>query len=156
MEIEYKRPKLRDKVYGEMFWEDWDEDEAYWYAPMKDETGNTFSLLIRADSPLDFMAPRNTHSTYQNLLENINSIRAETVDKIMENSRRLFIKKRQRNSAGEVIKKNLKLFSIKIYPDLSSEVEFVGNIAEDKDPDETFYALIDPEGNLIEAGIKEF
>lgn len=138
-----------------MFWEEWDEEESYWYAPMNGETGDTFSLLIRANSPMDFLAARSTHSTYQKLLENINSIRDEMVNEIMENSRRLFKKKRQRNSAGEAIKKDLKLFSIKIYSDLSSEVEFTGNVAEDEDPDETFYALIDNEGNLIEAGIEE-
>jgi hypothetical protein len=150
------RTKLKDKIYGEMFWEEWDEDESYWYAPMTDETGNTFSLFIRADSQIDFMVARNTHSIYRKLLENINSIRDETVDEIMENSRRLLKKKRHRNAAGEVIKKNLKLFSIKIYSDLSSEVEFIGNVPEDEDPDETFYALLDPEGNLTEAGIEEF
>ena len=151
----FERTKLKDRFYGEMFWEEWDEDEAYWFAPMKDVSGEQFSLLIRADSPTDFMTVGGTHSTYKRLLENINSIRAEMVDEIMENSRRLFKKKRQRNSAGEVFKKNLRLFSIKIYSDLSSEVSFIGEVGEDEDPDETFYALLDTEGNLIEAGIEE-
>lgn len=155
MEIEYKRPKLKDKVYGEMFWEDWDEDEAYWYAPMQDATGNTYSLLIRADSPLDFFAVGGTHSAYRKIIENLDSIRDRMVDEIMENSQRLFKKKRQRISAGKAFKSTLRLFGIKIYSDLSTEVEFVGNYAEDEDPDETFYALIDPEGNLTEAGIEE-
>ncbi len=149
------RPKLKDKVYGEMFWEEWDEDESYWYAPMEDEADGRFELLIRADSPTDFLAVGFTHSTYRRLIENITAIRDETVAEIMENSRELFKKKRQRNSAVEVIKKNLKLFSIKIYSDLSAEVEFVGNVEEDEDPDEVFYALIDTEGNLTEAGISE-
>ena len=149
------RPTLKDKVYGEMFWEEWDEDEAYWYAPIKDATGNQFSLLIRADSPSDFMTVGGTYSTYKRLLENVSSIRDEMVDDIMENSHQLFKKQRQRQSAGEVIKKNLKLFSIKIYSDLSAEFGFIGNVAEDEDPDETFYALVDTEGNVTEAGIEE-
>ena len=150
----FERTKLRDRLYGEMFWEEWDEYESYWYAPMKDASGIQFSLLIRADSPTDFMTVGGTHSTYKRLLENINSIRGEMMNEIMENSR-LFKKKRQRNSAGEVFKKNLKLFSIKIYSDLSSEISFIGEVAEDEDPDETFYALLDTEGNLTEAGIEE-
>lgn len=150
-----RRPKLKDKIYGEMFWEEWDEDEAYWYAPMKIGSERTFSLLIRADSQMDFLTVRSTHSTYQKLLENLDSIRDEMVKDIMENSLRLFKKKRQRISAGEAIKKDLRLFSIKIFSDLSAEVGFVGNFAEDEDPDETFYALVDAEGNLTEAGIEE-
>lgn len=138
-----------------MFWEEWDEDESYWYAPMENEPGNSFSLLIRADSPTDFLAVGFTHSAYRRIIENIPNILDETVAKIMENSRVLFKKKRQMNSAGEVIKKNLRLFSIKIYSDLSAEVEFVGRVAEDEDPEEVFYALLDTEGNLTEAGISE-
>jgi len=149
------RPKLKDKVYGEMFWEEWDEDESYWYAPIENEANDRFALLIRADSPTDFLAVGFTHSTYRRIIANIPNILDETVAEIMENSRELFKKKRQRNSAGEVIKKNLQIFSIKIYSDLSAEVEFVGRVAEDEDPDEVFYALLDTEGNLTEAGISE-
>ena len=150
-----QRPRLKDSLYGEMFWEDWDEDEAYWYAPMKNESGDLFSLLIRADSQADFLAVAGTRQTYQKLLQNLGSIRDEMMGEIMENSRRLFKKKRQRDSAGETIKKNLRLFSIKIFSDLSSEVSFVGIVAEDKEPDETFYALLDENCELIEAGIEE-
>ncbi len=150
-----QRPKLKDKIYGEMFWEEWDDDEAYWFAPMKNGSGRDFSLLIRADSPTDFMTVGMTYSTYRKILENLDSIRAETVAEILGNSRKLFIKKRQKDSAGKELQKNLQLFSIKIYSDLSSEVEFIGEIAEDEDPDETFYALLDPDGNLTEAGIEE-
>ena len=74
------RPKLKDKVYGEMFWEEWDEDESYWFAPVKDEKGGEFSLLIRAASPADFMAVGFTHSTYRRIIENIPKILDETGD----------------------------------------------------------------------------
>ncbi|MEO8071701.1 MAG: hypothetical protein ABI686_00490 [Acidobacteriota bacterium] len=138
-----------------MFWEEWDADEAYWYAPMKIGSGRDFSLLIRADSLTDFMTVGGTHSTYQRLLENLNSLRDEMVGEIMENSRGFFKKKRQQISAGGILKKSLQLFSIKIYADLSSEISFIGETAEDEDPDETFYALIDPDGTLTEAGNEE-
>ena len=151
-----QRPKLKDSLYGEMVWEDWDEDEAYWYAPMKNENGDEFSLFIRAYSPADFMTVGGTHSTYRRLLENINVIRSEMVDEVMENSRKLFIKKRQRRSAGEVVKKNLKLYAIKIYADLSSEVEFTDEIGEDEDLDEILYALVDNHGKFTEAGVSKF
>lgn len=150
----FTRPKLTDKIYGQMFWEDWDEDEAYWYAPVEIE-GERVSLLIEADSPMDFFAAARTHSTYQRILQTKNSIRAEMVAEVLENSRELFKKKRQKISAGETISKNLKLFSIKIFQDLSAEINFVGNYPEDEDPDETFYALIDDKGKLIDAGISE-
>ena len=78
------------------------------------------------------------------------------VDELMENSRRLFIKKRQRRSAGEVVKKNLKLYSIKIYSDLSSEVEFTGEVGESEDLGETFCALVDKQGKFTEAGVSKF
>lgn len=146
---------MKDKIYGEMFWEEWGEDECYWYAPIKSDSGADFQLLIRADSPMDFMMVGGTHSTYKMLLENINSIRDEMIDEIMENSRGLFKKKRQKQAAGEALKKSLRLFSIKIYPDLSSSVEFIGRVPEDEDPDEVFYALLEPDGSLIEAGISE-
>ena len=148
------RPTLKDKIYGQMFWEEWDEDESYWYAPMEGEAGEQFSLLIRAASPVDFLTVGGTHSTYQRLLENIKTIREETVREVLENSRQLFKKKRQRDSFGDVLKKNLKLFSIKIYQDLSAEVEFADR-KEDEDVEEVFYALIDNQGNFAEAGISE-
>ncbi len=150
-----QRPKLKDSLYGEMFWDDWDEEQSYWYAPIAMDSGEKFDLLICADSQADFLAVAGTRQTYQKLLQNLGSIRDEMMDEIMENSRQLFKKKRQRDSAGEVIKKNLRLFSIKIFSDLSSEVSFVGKVAEDEDPDETFYALLDENCEMLEAGIEE-
>jgi hypothetical protein len=155
MEIEYKQPKLKDKLYGEIFWDDWDEEESFWYAPMKTDSGERFDLLIRADSPTDFMTVGRTHSTYRKTLENLASIRDEMRADILENSRRVFKKKRERDSFGEALKKNLRLFSVKIYSDLSAEVAFAPVVGEDEDPDETFYALLDKEGEMIEAGIEE-
>ena len=147
------RTTLKDKIYGQMFWEEWDEGEAYWYAPMEGDGGERFELLIRADSALDFLTVAATHSTYKRLLENIKSIRDETVREVLKNSRSLFKKKRQRDSAAETINKNLRLFSIKIHQDLSAEINFAGR--DEEDAEEVFYALIDADGNLTEAGLSE-
>lgn len=156
MEIEYKQPKLKDKIYGEMFWEDWDEDEAFWYAPMTDaKTGERYDLLIGAVSPVDFLAVSATHSTFGKLSERLDAIRDEMMAEILEKSRRLFKKQRQRASFGEAVKKSLRLYSIKIFQDLSATVEFVPVVPEDEDPPEKFYALLDADGDLIEAGIEE-
>lgn len=151
----FERTKLKDALYGEMFWEEWDESEAYWSVQVKTDSGDDFSLLISADSPSDFMAVRMTHSTYKRILENVNSIRDEMIAEIMENSRRLLKKKRQRDSFAELIKKKLGLFSIKIYSNLSATVEFAEKVAEDEDHSEVFYALLDADGKLSEAGIEE-
>jgi hypothetical protein len=94
-----------------------------------------------------------THSTYKRLLENIKSIRDETVREVLKNSRSLFKKKRQRDSAAETINKNLRLFSIKIHQDLSAEINFAGQ--DEEEAEEVFYALIDADGNLREAGLPE-
>jgi len=147
------RTTLKDKIYGQMFWEEWDEGEAYWYAPMEGDGGERFELLIRADSALDFLMVAATHSTYKRLLENIKSIRDETVREVLKNSRSLFKKKRKRDSAAETINKNLRLFAIKIYQDLSAEINFAGR--DEEDAEEVFYALIDADGNLTEAGLSE-
>ncbi len=55
------RTTLKDKIYGQMFWEEWDEGEAYWYAPMEGDGGERSELLIRADSALDFLMVAATH-----------------------------------------------------------------------------------------------
>lgn len=155
MDFQFQQPKLKDKVYGEMFWDDLDEDEAFWYAPMKTGAGEQFDLLIRAYSQADFLAVAGTHSTYRKLLENLDAVRDSMIAEILEKSRKLFKKKRQRASFGKMIKSDLRLFSIKIYEDLSAEVRFVEKVGEDEDPDETFYALLDKNGEVIEAGIEE-
>lgn len=146
------RTKLTDKIYGQMLWEEWDDDEAYWFAPLNID-GKKVEFLIEADSPLDFFAVGRTHSVYQRIVQMQDVIRAEMVRLILEKSRELFKKKRQRNAARDVISKNLKLSSIKIYQELSAEIRFVGNVAED--PEEIFHALIDAEGKLVDAGILE-
>lgn len=146
-------PKLSDKIYGRMSWDELSEREGYWFAPME-LAGKKFDLLVYADSPLDFLAVRMTHPTYQKLLNDLNSIREKMIARILENSRELFKKKRHRYVAGETLKRSLDLYCIKIFQDLSAEVEFAG--PEEEEMDEIFYAVINVEGNVIDAGISEF
>ncbi|MBA3600430.1 MAG: hypothetical protein H0W45_04205 [Acidobacteria bacterium] len=100
------------------------------------------------------MAVTGTHTTYKNLIENLVSIRSLMVQDILDNSRRLFKKERQRKFVGEKITQTLRLFRIKIFQDLSAEMQFAENDLETSE--EVFYALIDNEGNLTEAGMREF
>lgn len=155
MEFGYKQPKLKDKIYGQMYWDDIGDD-AFWFAKIIDESESDFDVLIYAESPVDFLAVSRTHSTYKRLIENITGILDKTVDNILENSRELFKKQRQRKGAGNNIKKNLRLYCIKVYPDLSATVEFTEKVSEDEDPEEIFFADFDEEGKFIEAGVSEF
>jgi len=155
MDFGYKQPKLKDKIYGQMYWDDIGDD-TFWFARMIDESGSDFDVLIYAESPVDFLVVSRTHSTYKRLIENITDILDKTVDKILENSRELFKKQRQRKGTGNFIKKTLRLYSIKIYPDLSATVEFTEKISEDEDPEEIFFADFNGEGKFIDAGVSEF
>jgi len=51
-----RRPKLKDSLYGEMYWEDWDEFENYWFAKIDNIPNERFELLINAASQADFLA----------------------------------------------------------------------------------------------------
>ena len=148
-----RRPKLKDSLYGEMYWEDWDEFENYWFAKIDNIPNESFELLINAASQADFLAVRGTHPTYKNLIGNIASIRGQMVRDILEKSRHLFKNERQRKSVGEKITQTLHLFCIKIFQDLSAEMQFTESDLETSE--EVFYALIDNEGNLTEAGIRK-
>lgn len=50
------RPKLKDSLYGEMYWEDWDVLENYWFAKIDNIPNERFELLINAASQADFLA----------------------------------------------------------------------------------------------------
>jgi hypothetical protein len=154
MEFAFKQPKLKDSLYGEMFWEDFDEYQSFWYAPMKTEKGERFDLLIRADSQADFLAVRGTHATYRRIMERLDAICDEMLGEILRDSL-LLKKRRQRDSAAEKMKKSLRLFAIKIAGDLSAEVQFVERVGETEDPGEVFYAVLDPKGNLDDVGVED-
>ena len=158
MEIKYKQPKLKDSLYGSMFWEDLDEDtDGHWCAQIDFVPNEEFDLLIEAGS-LDFMAVRNTHSIVKKLIADIPSIRRQMIQAITDNLQDWADNRTERKEILERLKKNLKVFSLKIYYDLSSEIEFSEEGFLDRPIDEwgdNFYVLLDNKGEFLEAGIED-
>lgn len=156
MEIEYKQPKLKDSLYGEMLWEDYDDgSEYFWFSNIADVSGEKFQIYIVAVSPLDFLAVRSTHSTYKKLIADLPEIRRKTISDLLKNEELNFVKKRQKNSAVEKIEKTLKLQSIKIYSDLSSVICFDSEMFEGE-TDEFIFTLIGSDGAFLEAEIDTY
>ena len=160
MEIKYKQPKLKDRLYGEMFWQDFDEDvETNWFARIENVPNEQFEVSIEVDSPLDFMAVPNTYSTYKKLLADLPSIRQKTVEYILENIDEWAENRTERKELRERLNQPLKLALITISYDLSATVEFAEedyknvSISESLD---NLYALISNNGEFLEAGIEDF
>ena len=159
MEIKYKQPKLKDSLYGEMFWQNFDEDmETTWFARIENVPNERFEVLIEAESPLDFMAVRNTHSMYKKLLADLPLIRQKTIDFILENIDEWAENRTERKTLRERLNQPLKLSSITIYEDLSSSIEFSEEDYENLPFDEiqdNLYAAISSDGEFLEAGVSE-
>jgi len=159
MEIPYKQPKLKDSLYGQMFWEDFDEiSEPHWFAKIENVPNEEFDVCIETDSPLDFMAVRNSHSTYKKLVENLSSIRRQMIEDILHNIDQWAENRTERKQISASLKKPLKLFSLRIYYDLSSEIVFAEAGYLDKpiqDWDDRFYVLLDNKGEFLEAGVED-
>ncbi len=159
MEIKYKQPKLKDSLYGEMFWQDFNEDlETNWFARIENVPNEKFEVLIEAESPLDFMAVRNTHSTYKKLIADLPSIRQKMIEDILQNIDEWAETRTERKELRERLNQPLKLCSITIYEDLSSNIEFAEEGYEDLPFDEVLdnlYALISNDGEFLEAGIED-
>ncbi len=158
METKYKQPKLKDSFYGEMFWQDFDEDsETHWFARIGNVPNEQFEVSIAAESPLDFMAVRNTYSTYKKLLADLPSIRQKTIEYILENIDECAENRTERKELRERLNQPLKLALITIYYDLSSTIEFAQedyiNVPFDELQD-NLYALISDDGEFLEAGIE--
>ena len=139
-------------------WEDLDEDtDGHWCAQIDFVPNEEFDLLIEAGS-LDFMAVRNTHSIVKKLIADIPSIRQQMIQNITENLQDWADNRTDRKEILERLKKNLKVFSIKIYYDLSSEIEFSEEGFLDRPIDEwgdNFYVVLDTKGEFLEAGIED-
>lgn len=148
-----RRPKLKDGLYGVMYWNDWDDFENHWFARIENVPNEDFDLLVIAESQADFLAVGGTHATYKKLLANIDELRGQMIGNILEKMRELFKKTRQRKSAAETLKQKMRLYSITIYQDLSAELQFAER--DDEDPEELFYATIDKTGILVEAGVEK-
>lgn len=153
MEFNYRQPKLNDGLYGEMRWEDYDEDGEYmWFADINDEVNGRFQVYIIADSPSEFMAVRNTHSTYKKLLADLPNIRRKSVLELVENEEIGFNKQRQKKFAVEKIEKTLELHSIKIFQDLSAIICFDSETLLG-DSDEFIFTSIGSDGEVLESEI---
>lgn len=153
MEFNSRQPKIKDSLYGEMLWEDDDEDGEYmWFADIEDEINGRFQVYIIAESPTEFMAVRNTHSTYKKLLADLPDIRKKTVLELIKNEEIEFDKKRQKDLAVKKIEETLELHSIKIYQDLRSTVCFDSETLLG-DSDEFIFTLIGSDGKVLEAEI---
>ena len=142
-----------------MFWQDFDEDvETTWFARIENVPNEKFEILIKTESTLDFMAVRNTHSTYKKLIADLPSIRQKTIDFILENIDEWAENRTERKELRERLNQPLNLFSITIYYDLSSNIEFAEedymNAPFDESQD-NLYALISNDGEFLEAGIED-
>ena len=141
-------PTIKDTIYGEMNWEEWGVDFGAWYSRMEYEENESFDLHIRANSPMDFLAIRNTHQTYQSLLVNLPIIQQQASHYLLKDSK-IIPKKKERNRVSKVLGQNLRIFSIIIYEDLSSEINFDATLLDDIDT--TVIALISSDGKLLDA-----
>jgi len=124
---------LKNSLYGELRWED-EFDEKYWFARVENEIFGEHEVLIYVNSPTDFMAVSGTHSTYKNILADLEKIKSQSVRYIIENEEDLrFHKSRQTNFAIKKIEEGLQLYCVKICQDLSSEVIFDSEMFEETD-----------------------
>lgn len=154
MPIEYKQPKLKDSLYGEMLWEN-DFDETYWFSRIRDAAIGEHEILIYADSPSDFMAVRGTHRTYQNILSGLAKIKSDSARYLLENERDLrFQKSRHKDFAAKKIEGELQIFCVKIFQDLSSTVIFDSEMFDETD--EFVFTLLANDGGFIESSINTF
>lgn len=154
MPIEYKQPKLKDSLYGEMLWED-DFEDSHWFSTISDAATGEHEILIYADSPSDFMAVRGTHRTYQNILSNLAKIKSDSVKYLLENEPDvLFQKSRHKKFAAKKIEGELRLFCIKIFQNLSSTVIFDSEIFDETD--EFVFTFLEDEGGFVESSIDTF
>ena len=57
-------PKLQDKTYGEM---KWDDEEFCWFSLVEVVPGDQIKVCVYAETSSVFLAVRNTHQTYNRL-----------------------------------------------------------------------------------------
>ena len=142
------QPKLKDGLYGQMIW---DDEEFCWLATIENVPNENFQVYVYSDSPLNFLAVRNTHRAYQRLIGDLASIRRQAMREMIETNKNIPAKKRERKFIAEVIEKELKVFSVSIYKDLSSAIHFDAEIFEE----EFIVAFIGANGEFLEARLSE-
>ncbi len=140
---------LRDKIYGEM---NWDDETFCWISFIENVPNEEFQICVYAETPLDFLAVRNTHQTYERLIGEISQIRHRAMREIIENNNRISPKKRERRIVANIIEKELKLGSIEIFDDLSADVFFDSDIF---DEGELIKAVIGANGEFLKAVVTE-
>ena len=80
------QPKLKDSLYGQMIW---DDEEFCWFATVENVPNEDFQVYIYSDSPLNFLAVRNTHQTYQRLINDLASFRRRAMREMIETNKRI-------------------------------------------------------------------
>lgn len=140
---------LRDKIYGEM---NWDDESFCWVSFIENVPNEEFQICVYAETPLDFLAVRNTHQTYERLIGEISRIRQRAMREMIENDKRLSPKKRERKVMANIIEKELKLASIEIFEDLSADVFFDSDIFVEG---ELIKVMIGANGEFLKAVVTE-
>lgn len=140
---------LRDKIYGEM---NWDDESFCWVTFIENVPNEEFQVCIYAETPLDFLAVRNTHQTYERLIGEISRIRQWAMREMIENNNRISSKKRERKLIANIIGKELKLGYIEIFDDLSAEVYFDSDIFVEG---ELIKVVIGANGEFLKAVVTE-
>lgn len=140
-------PKIKDKIYGEMNWEEWDYDYGFWFSNIEDEEFGEFEMLVHSNSLMDFLAVRNTHKTYNSLMINLPIIIDKALEKIFKEGK-IFTKRKERRHVKKVFGQHLELVSIKIFSDLNSEITFTATIQGDTDTE--LAILLDESLNIID------
>ncbi len=142
------QPKLKDSLYGEMLW---DDDLGCWFARVENVADESFDILIYSESPLNFFAVKSTHQTYRRLIGDLPAIQRQAFRELIENDKRISPKRRERKFIAETLEKEVEIFSITIYEDLSSEIRYDAEIFDD----EWIVVLIGANGEFLEVGITE-
>src|SRR5688500_10249873 len=134
-----RQSKLKDSLYGEM---SWDDEINVWFAPIENVPNESFEILIHSESPLNFFDVGNTHKVYRRLINDLPSIRRQAFRELIENNKRISAKRRERKFMADVLEKDVELFSIAIYEDLSAEIRFDAEFFDD----EFVVVIIDADG----------
>ena len=142
-------PNLQDKLYGEM---KWDDEEFCWFSFVEVVPGDRIQVCVYAETPLDFLAVRNTHQTYNRLLDKTIELRQRAMREIIGNNTKISPKKRERQFMANMLEKELRLFSVMIYEDLSATVYFDAEIFEE---DELVQVLIGANGEFLQASVSD-
>jgi hypothetical protein len=129
----------------------WDDELECWFARVENVPDESFEIYIQSESPLNFFAVKSTHQTYQRLIGDLPAIRRQAFRELIENEKRISAKRRERKFIAEVLEKEVEIFSITIYEDLSSEIRYDAEIFDD----EWIVVLIGANGEFLDVGVIE-